>query len=179
LAAVALAVLPGRPSLAAVGDITTVAGGGVGDDGPATSARLHRPRGVALDAAGNLFIADSLNNRIRKVAAAGPTALPSTPTGLHAMPGNGQVTLMWNAVTGATSYILYMATTPWTTWSVNLPGAMKHEGLTAITFLHDGLPNGTTHHFAVSAVVPGEKAPSRARSRPHLLLLWVQPLAAP
>jgi hypothetical protein len=117
------------------------------------------PTRPALDAAGNLFIPDSTNNRIRKVDAAGPTALPPTPTGLHAMPGNGQVTLMWNAVTGATSYILYMATVPWMTWSANLPGAMKHEGLTAITYLHDGLSNGTTHYFGVSAVGAGGESP--------------------
>jgi DNA-binding beta-propeller fold protein YncE len=46
--------------------ITTVAGDGVGDDNPATNAMLG-PNGVAVDAAGNLFIADSYNNRIRKV----------------------------------------------------------------------------------------------------------------
>jgi sugar lactone lactonase YvrE len=41
------------------GIITTVAGGGSGDDGgPATSAMLIRPAGVAVSAAGNLFIAD-------------------------------------------------------------------------------------------------------------------------
>jgi DNA-binding beta-propeller fold protein YncE len=52
--------------------ITTVAGtlgepGVAGERGPATSARLARPFGLAFDAAGNLFIADTLNNRIRRV----------------------------------------------------------------------------------------------------------------
>jgi len=54
------------------GVITTVAGNGKfgfsGDSGPATDAQLAGARGIALDAAGNLFIADSGNNRIRKVA---------------------------------------------------------------------------------------------------------------
>src|SRR6266850_451920 len=50
--------------------INTVAGGGAGDGGAATSASLNRPYGVALDASGNLYVADYLNNRIRKVAAA-------------------------------------------------------------------------------------------------------------
>ena len=57
------------------GVITTVAGNGTqgysGDGGPATSAELNQPEGVALDASGNLFIADFGNSRIRKVGTAG------------------------------------------------------------------------------------------------------------
>ncbi|MCI5183889.1 MAG: hypothetical protein D3921_15455, partial [Candidatus Electrothrix sp. AW1] len=56
------------------GIISTVAGNGSGDysgdNGPATEAALYSPRGVAVDQAGNIFIADSINDRIRKVAAA-------------------------------------------------------------------------------------------------------------
>jgi uncharacterized protein (TIGR03437 family) len=54
------------------GVITTVAGNGApgysGDGGPATSARLWFPKGVAVDSAGNLYIADYSNFRIRKVS---------------------------------------------------------------------------------------------------------------
>ncbi len=54
------------------GAITTVAGSGVGgysgDNGPATSARLGDPQGLAVDSAGNLYIADTDNFCIRKVA---------------------------------------------------------------------------------------------------------------
>jgi sugar lactone lactonase YvrE len=54
------------------GTITTVAGTGAigytGDNGPATSAQLYWPSAVALDSAGNLYIADSGNNVIRKVS---------------------------------------------------------------------------------------------------------------
>ncbi len=61
--------------VSATGTITTVAGDGSytfwGDGGPATSASLNDPRGVAVDASGNLFIADTQNNRIRKVSANG------------------------------------------------------------------------------------------------------------
>ena len=57
------------------GIITTVAGNGTsgygGDGGPATNAQLARPCGVALDSVGNLFIADTDNNRIRNVSANG------------------------------------------------------------------------------------------------------------
>ena len=58
---------------ALTGNITTVSGNGLwgfsGDGGPATDARLTAPTRVKLDAAGNLFIADRNNNRIRRVDA--------------------------------------------------------------------------------------------------------------
>jgi trimeric autotransporter adhesin len=57
------------------GTITTFAGTGVygysGDGGPATVAQLKAPAGLALDASGNLYIADWLDNRIRKVSTDG------------------------------------------------------------------------------------------------------------
>jgi trimeric autotransporter adhesin len=63
---------------AASGIITTVAGSGPtgsnyggfdGDGGAATAARLNQPTGVAVDVEGNLYIADSENNRVRRVDA--------------------------------------------------------------------------------------------------------------
>lgn len=60
------------------GVITTIAGAGQpgiggygGDGGPATEALFNRPFGLAMDAEGNLYISDVLNNRIRKVSKAG------------------------------------------------------------------------------------------------------------
>ena len=57
------------------GTITTVAGNGQlvfsGDGGPATNASIWRPGGVAVDSAGNLYIADVLHARVRKVDTAG------------------------------------------------------------------------------------------------------------
>jgi NHL repeat len=47
------------------------AGGFSGNGGPATSAQLNSPQGVALDQAGDLFIADTFNNAIREVTPAG------------------------------------------------------------------------------------------------------------
>ena len=72
-----------RKVAAATGAITRVAGNGgggySGDGGPATSAQFLWPQGMAVDGAGNLYIADSGNNAIRKVAAA--TAIITTVAG--------------------------------------------------------------------------------------------------
>lgn len=58
-----------------IGIITTVAGNGTegfhGDGGPATEASLSSPHGVAADSAGNLYIADVKNHRIRKIDTSG------------------------------------------------------------------------------------------------------------
>jgi uncharacterized protein (TIGR03437 family) len=55
--------------------VATTAGNGsrgnAGDGGPARLAQLNQPSACALDSAGNLFIADTLNHRIRKVDSAG------------------------------------------------------------------------------------------------------------
>jgi sugar lactone lactonase YvrE len=74
------------------GIITTVAGDGTntysGDGGPATSAGLNGPLGVAVDASGNLFIADTSNQRIRKVGANG-IITTEAGNGTDAYSGNG------------------------------------------------------------------------------------------
>ena len=57
------------------GTLTLVAGnsrpGFSGDGGPATAAQLNSPQGVAVDSAGNVYIADQVNNRVRIVTAQG------------------------------------------------------------------------------------------------------------
>ena len=67
------------------GNISTVAGGGVflysGDGGPATGAQFNLPGGIAVDGARNVYISDSGNHRVRKVA---PNGVVST------VAGNGQ-----------------------------------------------------------------------------------------
>ena len=67
------------------GNVTTYAGTGYntygGDNGPALSASINRPEGLAVDAAGNLYIADYGNNRIRRVATNGAiTTIAGTGT---------------------------------------------------------------------------------------------------
>jgi uncharacterized protein (TIGR03437 family) len=96
------------------GVITTVAGDGVGhfagDLGPATSASLNVPEDVAFDGAGNLFIADAGNNRVRKVDSSG---LISTlaGTGENGFSGDGgpataaMLNFPWGLTTDATGSV--------------------------------------------------------------------------
>src|SRR5262249_27421508 len=63
------------------GTVTPTAGNGkggfLGDNGPAILAELAQPGGVAVDGAGTLFKSDPFNNRVRRVPAKVPDALPS------------------------------------------------------------------------------------------------------
>jgi sugar lactone lactonase YvrE len=70
--------------------INLVAGGGVGigDGGPAVSAQLFAPSGQAVDAAGNLYIADTNNHRVRKVSPSG-TITTVAGTGTPGYNGDG------------------------------------------------------------------------------------------
>ena len=77
------------------GTITTVAGnfalgyGFSGDNGPATSAQLAAPWGLAVDASGNLFISDAANNRIREVRASDKVIITVVGTGASGYSGDG------------------------------------------------------------------------------------------
>ena len=77
------------------GIITTVAGTGTagysGDGGQATSAQLNFPVGVAVDAQGSLYIADSGNYRVRKVSGGIITTVAGTGTAGYSGDG-GQAT---------------------------------------------------------------------------------------
>jgi hypothetical protein len=73
--------------------ITTIAGNGMpgsgGDGGPAVSAELNRPNGVAIDLTGALYISDGVNNTVRKVV--NPTSLNTDI--ITTIAGNGSVKL--------------------------------------------------------------------------------------
>ena len=82
-----------RQVAAGTGIVTTVAGNGVasfsGDGGPATSASLNWPTGVAVDGGGNVFIGDTLNHRIRRVAAGTGIITTVAGNGVNTFGGDG------------------------------------------------------------------------------------------
>jgi len=88
------------------GIITTVAGNGAyylsdsgaysGDGGQATAASLYFPAGIAVDHSGDIFIADQLNNRVRRVD--GSTGIITTVAGLGVAGYNGDGIRATNAM---------------------------------------------------------------------------------
>ena len=107
----------------------------------------------AVDSAG-----ESANSAEVNATPVAPAQPPATPTGLAATPGNAQVSLAWNASTGATSYNVKRATTsggPYAT--IASP--------TAPSFIDSTVTNGTTYFYVVSAVnSSGERANSSQAS---------------
>ena len=77
----------------ATGLISTIAGTGVsgstGDNGPAINAALNAPLGVAVDAVGNVYIADTSNFKIRAVAASTGIITTIAGTGISGFSGDG------------------------------------------------------------------------------------------
>jgi DNA-binding beta-propeller fold protein YncE len=78
---------------ARTGVITTIAGNGeagfAGDGAPAVQASLNEPYGIAIDRAGNIFVADRLNRRVRRIDAANGTITTLAGTGEPACSGDG------------------------------------------------------------------------------------------
>jgi trimeric autotransporter adhesin len=89
-----------RVRIVTANNIATLAGGGTGGDGgPATSATFANPYNVAEDAAGNLYIADTANNRIRMVNA--KTGIVSTVAGTGSAGYTGDTGLATSATLNA------------------------------------------------------------------------------
>jgi Big-like domain-containing protein len=108
------------------------------------------------DTAGNQLVG-SYTNTITTESA--PTGTANAPAGLTAKPGNGQVTLDWLAVNGATSYNVYYGTAPGVTTTTGTQIASVRAPQ-----LHLGLTNGTTYYYIVTAVNGFGESPASTES---------------
>ncbi len=112
------------------GQISTIAGTGApgfsGDGGPASQAQINAPFGIDIDQAGNILIADTLNNRIRKIS---PVPLPGAPAftsdqvdnSASFSPGltpGGLVTVFGSNLSSANGIVI----TPESPWPASLDG---------------------------------------------------------
>ncbi len=134
------------------GVITTVAGNGVagfsGDGGPATTKEmLNTPYGVAVDIFGNVFIADSNNNRIRKVTnTQGPALALNDVTPANS--GNYQV-----VVTGPGGSVTSSAAILTVTTSPLIYGAIRNaDGSLTLSFASP--PHSTNIVLSTASLTP-------------------------
>ncbi len=79
-----------------------------------------------------------------------PTPPPAAPSGVSAAPGNGQITVSWTPVTGATAYNVYRGTT-----AGGQAPAPVGPAIVAPPFVNTGLTNGTTFFYKVTAIGAG------------------------
>jgi hypothetical protein len=119
-------------------------------NGDQTNATITRRTDVSTSGA-SLTVTVPMESVSLFVIAPGSSA-PATPTGLAASPGNGKVTLTWNAAAGAASYKVYRGT-------ASGAETLAQAGVTSTMFTDTGLNNGTTDYYRVSAVSPGGESP--------------------
>jgi fibronectin type 3 domain-containing protein len=99
--------------------------------------------------------AESANSKEVSATPVAPATAPATPTGLTATGGNAQVSLTWNASSGATGYHVKRATTTGGPFTTTLASP------TAANYADTTVANGTTYFYVVSAVnAAGESANS-------------------
>jgi uncharacterized protein (TIGR03437 family) len=139
------------------GTISTVAGNGhsgfSGDGGPATSASLGEPWGLALDSSGALYIADVLNNRIRKVLlTSSPSFTVDQSLLSFSAPSGGKITSPASLnLNSSLPGLLFSVTTdqPWLT-ATPASGAMPSQ--VQVTADPTGLTSSATGHVTITAL---------------------------
>src|SRR5208337_1208797 len=118
---------------------------------------------VSGAADGSIFVVAGFNYAPLTV-----TTTPS-PTNVTVVPGNGQATISWTAVSGATSYNIYWSTNP------NMTQATGTEIVNATSpYTLTGLTDGTTYYYSVSAVsTSGESERSNMVSTTPVLVMGI------
>ena len=147
------------------GTLVTVAGNGKpgfsGDGGNATQAQLNGPLQVAVDRAGNLFIADFENNRIRVVYATAPTFQVSpNPMGFSAASGGLPLSQALTVSTGVAGLSYTASVTPPVTWLTLSAVAGQMPASITVTADPSQLPQGTSDANIVIGV-PGASPPNQ------------------
>jgi sugar lactone lactonase YvrE len=136
------------------GVITAVAGIGFmdygGDGGPATQAGLSVPYGVTLDNAGNILIADTYNQRIRRVGAL-PTAAASPATCAMYDPATATFYLHTRNAAGYAELAFGYGSTEWIPlsgdWDGNgITGVGAYDASTSTFYLAQDLPSGIAQY---------------------------------
>jgi len=153
-----------REVVAVTGDIQTIAGNGTfgyaGDGGTGTSAELAHPLGIASDASGNLFVADTENSRIRELSSTVKVAsIPSAatlPTGgsqqfAATVTGASNTSVTWevNGVAGGNS----ATGTVSNLGSYQAPASVPSGGGVTVTAVADA--NGVNLASALVTIVSG------------------------
>jgi streptogramin lyase len=96
--------------ITAGGVVTTLAGSGANGsaNGPALSASFDVPNGIAVDSSGNVYVADSGNNLIRKISTSGAVA-PTPTSGPALTPTPNPASIVQVTVTNNYGYTIYMS----------------------------------------------------------------------
>lgn len=91
--------------------VTTIAGSGSSgsNDAPGTAASFNNPTGIALDADGNIYVADQYNNKIRKINSNYYSISPALPAGLTFNNTTGEISGTPTTASGPTTYTVSAA----------------------------------------------------------------------
>jgi uncharacterized protein (TIGR03437 family) len=132
-------VSPNGPTMTLAGNGST---GFSGDGGPADRASLNLPAGIALDAGGNVYIADSANDRVRKVLAKPPISVVTPATLRFNLSGEQMAGPELVAITSAVAGLAWSASAsvPWITASL---GSGTTPGLINVAVNPSNLSPGT------------------------------------